>query len=173
MAISLYDAAVPGFIQTVAAMDGVLQKGAAWCKEHGLDTNEVVEARVHPDMFPFRFQVISVVNHSIGAIEAVKAGAFNRPAQRPPLNYAELQALLAETSAKLKALSVAEIHALEGREVIFAAGDSKIRFTADGFLLSFSTPNLHFHAATAYGILRAKGVPVGKRDFLGQMRVAG
>jgi uncharacterized protein len=173
MGISLYDIAVPGFIQTVGAMEGVLQKGAAYCKEQGIDTNEVVETRVHPDMFPFRFQIFSLVNHSIGAIDAVKAGVFNRPEQRPPLNYTELQALLAETSARLKALTPAEINALEAKDVVFAIGDTRINFKADGFLLSFSLPNLHFHAATAYGILRARGVQIGKRDFLGKLRVAG
>jgi hypothetical protein len=28
-------------------------------------------------------------------------------------------------------------------------------------------PNVYFHAATAYGILRHAGVALGKRDFLG------
>ena len=40
--------------------------------------------------------------------------------------------------------------------------------TAEGFLLSFSLPNLHFHATTAYDILRQIGVEIGKRDFLGR-----
>ena len=37
--------------------------------------------------------------------------------------------------------------------------------------MSFSLPNFHFHATTAYDILRMKGVPIGKRDYLGQMRM--
>jgi uncharacterized protein len=44
-------------------------------------------------------------------------------------------------------------------------------FTAEGFLLSFSLPNFYFHATTAYAILRMKGVPIGKRDYIGQMRL--
>jgi hypothetical protein len=28
-------------------------------------------------------------------------------------------------------------------------------------------PNFYFHLTTAYGILRKNGVPIGKRDFLG------
>lgn len=33
--------------------------------------------------------------------------------------------------------------------------------------LGHSMPNVYFHVATAYNILRHIGVPVGKRDFLG------
>jgi hypothetical protein len=38
-------------------------------------------------------------------------------------------------------------------------------------LLSFSLPNFHFHATTAYDILRSRGVPIGKRNYLGQLRL--
>ena len=34
-------------------------------------------------------------------------------------------------------------------------------------LLGHSMPNVYFHATTAYNILRQIGVPIGKRDFLG------
>ncbi len=49
----------------------------------------------------------------------------------------------------------------------------EIPFTAENFVLSFSLPNFYFHATTAYDILRMKGVPLGKLDYLGQMRAAG
>ena len=44
-------------------------------------------------------------------------------------------------------------------------------FTAEGFLLTFSLANFHFHATTAYDILRSKGVPLGKRDYLGRIKL--
>ena len=66
-----------------------------------------------------------------------------------------------------------EINALEGKDVLFQFGDMKMPFTAEGFLLSFSVPNLHFHATTAYDILRMKGVPLGKRDYMGRPRMKG
>ena len=43
-------------------------------------------------------------------------------------------------------------------------------FLAEDFLLSFAQPNFYFHAATAYDILRAHAVPLGKRDFNGRVR---
>ena len=61
--------------------------------------------------------------------------------------------------------------ALEGKDVTFQIRDTKIPFTAEGFVQSFSLPNFYFHATTAYDILRSKGVPLGKRDFLGRMRL--
>jgi hypothetical protein len=55
--------------------------------------------------------------------------------------------------------------------VTFQIGERKMPFVAEGFILSFSLPNFHFHAATAYDILRMKGVPIGKRDYMGQLRL--
>ena len=49
--------------------------------------------------------------------------------------------------------------------------DFVLPFGGATFLLSFSQPNFYFHATTAYAILRAKGVKLGKQDFLGQLRV--
>jgi len=87
------------------------------------------------------------------------------------LDYAGLQKLVADARDELAALSPDEVNALEGRDVVFQIGERKLPFTAEGFLLSFSTPNLHFHATTAYDILRGKGVPLGKRDYMGQLRL--
>jgi hypothetical protein len=55
--------------------------------------------------------------------------------------------------------------------VIFEFRNTRLPFTAEEFLLSFSLPNFHFHATTAYDILRSKGVPLGKRDYLGALRL--
>jgi uncharacterized protein len=171
MAISLYDASVTSFLQTLGAVSDILERGLAHCTDGGVSPADIVEARLHPDMLPFRFQVLSTVHHSIGAIEAVKVGVFSPPTSMEPLDYAGLQKYVADGIAKLKALAPAEINALEGRDMLFQMRDFKIPFTAEGFLLSFSLPNLHFHATTAYDILRTKGAPLGKRDYLGQLRM--
>ena len=53
----------------------------------------------------------------------------------------------------------------------FELGKNKIPFVSQNFLLSFSLPNFYFHATTTYDILRMLGVPLGKMDFLGRMKV--
>ena len=171
MAISLYNVSVASFLQSLAGVAGFLEKGRAHCEAAGIDLADIVEARIHPDMWPFRNQIVSVVHHSLGAIQGVKAGQFSPPTDKRPHDYAALQKLVADAQAELKAMSADEINALEGKDVTFVLGDFKIPFVAENFLMSFSTPNLQFHATTAYAILRGKGAPVGKRDFMGPLRI--
>jgi len=171
MASSLYDLSVATYQQTIAAVAGYLDKGLAFCTSNDIDPNAIVETRLFDDMLPMRFQIVSVAHHSLGAIEGLKNGVFSPPGQVAPLDYAGLQKLVADTSAGLKALTPAEVNALEGRDMIFQIRDRQVPFTAESFVLSFSLPNFYFHATTAYDILRMKGVPLGKRDFLGQLRI--
>ena len=170
MAISLYDVSVGSFLQTVGGVAGFLEKGLAFCQERGIDPQEIVTSRLCDDMLDFRFQVISVAHHSLGAIEGAKAGVFSPGGDQTATDYPALIALIKDTHAKLQALSPDEVNALEGKDVFFEFGGARIPFTAENFLMSFSTPNLCFHASTAYGLLRARGAPIGKRDFMGRPR---
>jgi uncharacterized protein len=122
-------------------------------------------------MLPFRFQIVSVAHHSLGALEGMKKGVFAPPGQMAQLDYHGLQKLIADTTEALQRLSPTEVDALEGRGVTFQFRDRQIPFTAEDFVLSFSLPNFYFHATTTYDILRTKGVPLGKRDFMGQLRI--
>ena len=64
-----------------------------------------------------------------------------------------------------------DVNGLAGRKLVFKLGGNEIPFTAENFVLSFSLPNFYFHATTAYDILRSKGVPLGKRDFIGKLKM--
>jgi hypothetical protein len=171
MSTSLYDLSVASYLQTLGAVAGYLDKGLAHCTDKGIDTTEIVGSRLFADMLPFAFQLVSVAHHSLGAVEGLKSGDFAPPPQTEPLDYRGLQKLIGETIAGLQRVTPADINALEGREVLFRGRDRQIPFTAETFVLSFSLPNFYFHAATAYDILRTKGVPLGKRDFMGQLRI--
>jgi hypothetical protein len=170
MAISLYDVSVTSFLQVLGGVAGFLDKGAAHCQKNNIDLGSIVETRLYPDMLPFRFQVVAVAHHSLGAIKGAKAGVFSPPGPSTA-DYAGLQKLIADAQSELKKFSRQEIEALEGKDMVFQLGERKMPFTVEGFLMSFSMPNLHFHATTAYDILRMKGVPLGKRDYMGQLRM--
>jgi len=154
MATSLYDLSVGSYLQLVSAVAGFLDKGASHCSSAGIPLDGVVSTRLYEDMLPFHFQV----------------GEFGPPSH-PETDYAGLQKLIGGTLEELKAVNADELNKLAGGKVIFKLGSNEIPFTAENFVLSFSLPNLYFHAATAYDILRMKGVPLGKRDFLGKLRM--
>jgi hypothetical protein len=171
MAVSLYDLSVANYLQTLGGVEGFLGKGLAHFKEKNIDPNDVVEARLFEDMLPFRFQILATAHHSLGAMRGVQAGLFTPPAQLPPLDYAGLQKAVTEAREALQKLAPSDVNALEGKDVTFKVRDMAMPFKAEDFVLSFSLPNFYFHATTAYDILRLKGVPLGKRDFMGRMRL--
>ena len=171
MSISLYDVSVATYLQVLGGVTGFLAKGKAHCEEQGIALNEIVETRLYPDMLPFRFQVVSVVHHSIGSIKGLQQSAFSPWGGPPDADYAALQQLVADAKDELENLDAADINALEDRDMFFVMGDRKIPFTTQDFVMSFSLPNLLFHATTAYDILRQRGVPIGKRDFTGPLRI--
>jgi hypothetical protein len=74
----------------------------------------------------------------------------------------------AETA--LEAFTPDEVDSCAGKDLDLQIGPRKLAFTSETFILSFSLPHFHFHAVTAYNILRSRGVPIGKRDYEGRLR---
>jgi uncharacterized protein len=167
MAFSLYAATVPSYRQILGAVAGLVSKAEAFCTQNAMKPEDIIQARLADDMQPFAYQVKSTVVHSLGAIEGVRKGIFSPDTTTPPKDFAALKVRIAETITALAVLEAAEIDSFVGRDMRFAFGDRHVDYSAENFLLSFSQPNFYFHATTAYDILRWKGVPLGKRDFLG------
>ncbi|MBD3647864.1 MAG: DUF1993 domain-containing protein [Pseudomonadales bacterium] len=171
MTISLYDISVASYLQVLGGANVFLDKGRSYCEENGIDLKEVVETRLYPDMLPFSFQVVSIAHHSLGAIKGVESGEFSPPGDPGNLDYAGLQKLVTDAYEALEKYDRNTVDGFEGKDIQFRMGDTAIPFTAENFVMSFSLPNLYFHSATAYDILRMKGVPIGKRHFMGRLRM--
>lgn len=168
MALSLYQAIIPSFRQILESITHLVDKAYAWCRANGVSPEDVIQARLAPDMLPFAYQVKSTAVHSIGAIEGVRKGVFGPDMTNPPESFDALKARISETREALAALTPEEINGFEGRDMRFEMGNFRMDFTAENFLLSFSQPNFYFHATTTYDILHMKGIEIGKRDYLGK-----
>lgn len=131
----------------------------------------MIDARLAPDMLPLGYQVKSCAAHSAGGIEGVKAGSFSPDMTPWPTDFAGLHGALQGAIANLEGLDREAFDLLAENDTQFAFGETKLPFTGANFLLSFSQPNFYFHATTAYAILRAQGLKLGKRDFLGTPRL--
>ncbi len=78
--------------------------------------------------------------------------------------------MVGRTETTLKAYTPDEVNSWAGKDLDLQIGPRRLAFTSETLILSFSLPNFHFHAVTAYDILRTRGVPLGKRDYEGRLR---
>jgi uncharacterized protein len=84
----------------------------------------------------------------------------------------QLKARIAKTIAFVKSVETKALDGAGGREITFPLGPTnKGHMKGDDYLTHFVLPNFYFHLTAAYAILRACGVEVGKRDFLGQIPI--
>ena len=170
MTTSLYELSVPTFLQTVNAVAGFLDRAASHCAETCADPDDLVSARLFEDMAPFHFQIECVAHHSVWGLEAMKTGVFAPPDLVGSVPFAELRAMICRAEVALRALTPDEVNGWSGRDLDLLIGPRRLAFTSETFFLSFSLPHFHFHAVTAYDILRTRGVPLGKRDYEGRLR---
>ena len=171
MPFSLYDAIVPSNVQILGSIGGLLDKAEAFCAEHGRSASDLIDARLAPDMLPFGYQIKSCAAHSVGGVEGVKAGSFSPDTSPWPTDFKGLHTIVQGAIASLNAIDREAFDGLAENDTLFAFGEMRLPFTGTNFLLSFSQPNFYFHATTAYAILRAQGVKLGKRDFIGTLRI--
>lgn len=161
MTFSLYEASAPVFVASLTNMRAWLDKAAA----EG-DETSLLEARLAEDMrpLPAQFQMASdSAKNCIARLAGIEAPAM--PDEET--SFAELKERCDKTIAFIRSVDPATIAAGEDREVSirFPNGMGFIWVGRD-YLTSFALPNFFFHVTTAYAILRAAGVAMGKPDFL-------
>ena len=172
MTCSLYDATIPSFKQSLHVVSGLLTKAEEFCTSKGFAPETILQARLADDMWPFAAQVFATVTNSWGHIEKALATGVSSPNPAPPpADFAGLKSCVTKALAGLDAVTPAQINALVGTNIRFVLRDHHVDFIGEDFFFSFALPNFYFHTATAYDILRWRGVPLAKRDYLGTMRM--
>ena len=173
MTVSLYDASIETYRQALAGVTDFMSVSEDYFRAQGVDLEELVECRLIEDMAKFRFQIVSVHHHTANAAEALVTGEFGGPNDKTRYDWAGLKGRIEAARTALDAYTPEQINARAGQDVTFRMGEHARTYTAENFLLSFSLPNVFFHATTAYDLLRMKGAPIGKRNFGGPHRVKG
>jgi len=166
MPVSVYESTVPVFQRSLAALLGVLDKAEAHAQARKFDPANYLSIRLSPDMFALTRQIQTACDHA-------KNSSFRLAGATPPVmedketSLAELRARIEATLGLLKSIDPKAMGGAEDRELVLPLGPNKFKMRGADYLLHFALPNFYFHLTTAYDILRASGVEVGKRDFLG------
>jgi hypothetical protein len=82
-------------------------------------------------------------------------------------SFAELKARVNKTIAFLKSLDRKQFAGAENKEIVLKFPNTTFEFNGADYVGKFVLPNVYFHITTAYGILRNRGVALGKPDYLG------
>ncbi|WEK47458.1 MAG: DUF1993 domain-containing protein [Candidatus Andeanibacterium colombiense] len=164
MSFTIYDASAPVFIKTLRNMRNWLDKAGAEKSEAGL-----FEARLAEDMHPLprQFQFVSDSSKfAVARLTGTEAPAM----EDTETSFAELQARIDKTIAFIESVDASAYAGAETREVLVKFPNGMgYRFTGADYLRDFALPNFYFHATTAYAILRANGVSLGKPDYLAHL----
>lgn len=166
MAFTVFESSIPPMIRALENLSGILEKAVAQAKAEDKNLDELLEARLAPDMFPFPRQIQI-------ASDVAKMGAAKLAGQEPPSypdeekTFPELQQRIAKTVAYLKTFRPEQFEGAEARRVVLKFPTGEMSFPGGEFLTGFVLPNIYFHVTTAYGLLRQKGISIGKMDYLG------
>jgi hypothetical protein len=173
MSVSLYDISIPTYRRGLQNLASFLGKAEAHAKARGDDLAVYAEARLAPDMHPFTRQVQIATDSAKGGAARL-AGVEAPKMEDVETTFPELKDRIARTIAFLDTISKAQVDGRVGATIELPLPSGTMRFAAPDFLMQFSLPNFYFHVTTAYDLLRSKGVPLGKLDFLagGQMQAA-
>jgi hypothetical protein len=166
MTDSISSAANDAIDQMFAALDGVLQKGAAYAKANDIEEEVLLNWRLAPDMFPLVRQIRIATELPARALSRL-AGADLPVFSDDETTFAQCRDRIVKARAFIKGLSSDAIDADPDKTMSFPLGpDNSMEMKRLSYFRNFILPNLYFHVTAAYAILRQVGVDLGKRDFL-------
>lgn len=161
--VGLYD-------RTLGSLAHLLDRGATFATEQGLDPDAILDWRLVDDMHPLRFQAEVVISFS-RQWTARAAGLPVPERLAEGLNLAGLREAIATAKADLAALTSEQFAGRDDIPLTIQITDTmEPTLPTSQWLSVFATTNIYFHLSMAYAILRARGVPIGKIDlFAGQL----
>ena len=162
----LHALTAPVFVRQLSAHAEILDKAAVHTQTAGLDQAVLMNDRLYPDMFPFWLQVRSACDHAANATARL-TGVALPVFDETPMTFEGLKARIASTIAFVNAADPAKFEGAEARTFTLPINGRERTATGLEYFLTWALPNFYFHLTTAYGILRKNGVPIGKRDFIG------
>ena len=164
--LTMYDVTIPTLKRLLTNLSAILKKGEAHADAKKIDHSIFLNARLAPDMYALTRQVQIATDMSKGAAARL-AGVDIPKYEDDETTFADLQARIAKTVAFIDGIQPAQLEGSENRDIVITVRNTNLAFKGQAYLLNWVNPNVYFHVATAYNILRHNGVELGKLDFLG------
>ncbi len=160
--LTIYDISIGVYKNGLTVLLGILDKAAQHPKAATLASASLID-----DMKPLTFQVQSVSNT---VTKSLRKLLDDDPEIKDwEDNETTLEQAIERARKTLDLVESIDPERLKGRDVSMVkikSGD----ITGRKWILGFTMPNFFFHLQTAYAILRAAGVDLGKDDYAAPWR---
>jgi uncharacterized protein len=149
--------------QMLGSLDGWLAKAAADPRGDAL-----LNERLAEDMFALARQIRFVCNLTGEAMNAMSEVAFGS-SDIDDTTIAEARKRIEGTRALISAWRDVPLEPDDAPVMFSLANGMTFDLTVAGYARDWALPQFYFHLMTAYAILRAAGLPLGKADYVGFM----
>ncbi|AXB76304.1 DUF1993 domain-containing protein [Novosphingobium sp. P6W] len=147
----------------LTTLSGILDKAESAAGSESLD--DLAAARLAEDMHPLAWQVSAVCTQAQQFLDWCHGG--EQPNVVGPIEgWSAARGVLADTLAKISAAEAEGIVAPAEKRITIAQMGVYVDLTAQRYLDDWILPNLYFHLSIAYAVLRMKGAPLGKAEFM-------
>lgn len=129
----------------------------------------LLAARLADDMLPLPNQVWFTCRQPellLGKLKGKPVKEFDTVAA----SFADLKALVTETIARIEAHGDPKEDFAAAQTSLELPGLPTLTMSGQDYIDEWLTPNFYFHLVTAYDILRAEGLALGKADYMSHMR---
>lgn len=163
--LSMHAISAGVFARMLNNLSSILANAEKQAKAKGRDPNALLSAKLAPDMFHLTKQVQIATDHAKGCVARL-AGQQIETIEDTETNLAELQARIKRVLAIVESYKPEQFEGSETREITIKIPNMELKFSGLDYVNQWAIPNFYFHMVTAYDILRAEGIELGKKDFL-------
>ena len=166
MSLDLHQTVSTTAIRGLKALDGILDKAAAYAEAKKIDPAVLLGSRLAPDMFPLSRQIQIACDFAKSPIARL-AGMDVPKFEDTETTIPEFKARIAKTLDFVRSVPADKLAGAEERQIEWKAGPNDMSMKGMPYFIGYAVPNFNFHLSMAYAILRHNGLEIGKRDFLG------
>jgi uncharacterized protein len=174
----LQDVLVPTYVQMLGALSAWLDK--AELEMPAGQAEALLVARLAPDMLPLSTQIRFACVQAQEGVFRLRGQVFpasvqvlldeGRNGAERPGSIADARARIAETIAVVGTVSAGAPDLNPATPIAHALPNGMVfDLTAEQYVRDWALPQFYFHVMTAYAILRAQGVALGKADYVAHM----
>ena len=167
MPITLFELTVPRFRRALGVIVHLLDRAEGQFRAEGRNVSDLAGLRLASDMNPLPAQIASAIDNAIGATARLR-GLPHAPVSGLA-TLGDVRAALDRALSELSTLAPGDFEGAEDREIVLPSPKGARHFPALDYVLNLALPNVQFHTAIVYALLRAEGLDIGKRDFLGEL----